>query len=78
MVGWLVGKAYRLMNQVLRRTLSNDSLKSENLCTVLCDCESILNSRPLNYISEDSGDLVPEIKEADTPDLDKIDCCNFR
>ncbi|CAL1280117.1 unnamed protein product [Larinioides sclopetarius] len=34
-------------------------LTYEELLTVACDCESIINSRPLTYVSEDSNDLVP-------------------
>jgi hypothetical protein len=31
----------------------------EELETVLCDCKSIINSRPLTYVSEDVTDLAP-------------------
>ncbi|GFV52739.1 DUF5641 domain-containing protein [Trichonephila clavipes] len=37
----------------------NAVLTYEELLTVLCDCESIVNSRPLTYVSEDSDDLIP-------------------
>ncbi|GFX00573.1 integrase catalytic domain-containing protein [Trichonephila clavipes] len=37
----------------------NAVLTYEELLTVLCDCESIVNSRHLTYVSEDSDDLIP-------------------
>ncbi|GBO05631.1 hypothetical protein AVEN_208558-1 [Araneus ventricosus] len=48
--------------------------------TVLCDCESQLNSRPLTYVSDDPDDLYPltpdlflkDIRNSVTVDLDKI------
>ncbi|KAJ8914910.1 hypothetical protein NQ315_016064 [Exocentrus adspersus] len=49
--------------------------------SVLCDCEAIINSRPLTYITEDNKDLIPitpsmflqEIQEVGTLDLDEVD-----
>ncbi|GFX38438.1 DUF5641 domain-containing protein [Trichonephila clavipes] len=29
------------------------------MCTVLCDCESLINSRPLTYVTDDVEDLEP-------------------
>ncbi|GFY17784.1 integrase catalytic domain-containing protein [Trichonephila clavipes] len=48
---------------------------------LLCECEAIVNSKPLTYISEDSDELQPitpamflqEIPEVGVPDLDHID-----
>ncbi|GBN91172.1 hypothetical protein AVEN_204149-1 [Araneus ventricosus] len=48
--------------------------------TILCDCESQLNSRPLTYVSDDPDDLYPltsdlflkDIRNSVTADLDKI------
>lgn len=53
----------------------------EDLATVLCDCESVINSRPLTYISEESKDLIAitpgmflnEQTEYGLPDCDAID-----
>ena len=45
----------------LRKTLGRSLLSYEELETVLCDVESVNNSRPLNYLSED------DIEEPLTP-----------
>ncbi|GBM09543.1 hypothetical protein AVEN_100449-1 [Araneus ventricosus] len=50
------------------------------MVTVLCDCEVLINSRPLTYVSE-SEHLMPispssflqDIKEGSTPDIDAIE-----
>ncbi|GBM08053.1 hypothetical protein AVEN_150474-1 [Araneus ventricosus] len=50
------------------------------MLTILCDCEALMNSRPLTYVSE-SDQLVPispssflqDIKEWSTPGIDAID-----
>src|SRR5436190_7632300 len=50
------------------------------MLTTLCDCESVVNARPLNYISEDSKDLevltpamfLNDIKEHGVADIDDV------
>ena len=49
----------RLLKQLLRKTLGKALLTCKELVTVLCDCESIINSRPLTYVSKDVTDLAP-------------------
>jgi hypothetical protein len=41
----------RLLKQFLFKTLGKASLTYKELETVLCDCESVINSRPLTYMS---------------------------
>ncbi|GBM73146.1 hypothetical protein AVEN_30038-1 [Araneus ventricosus] len=55
----LVRKLVRVIKELLRRTLGNSVLSFEELETVICGCESVINSRPLTYISEESRELVP-------------------
>ncbi|UYV73026.1 hypothetical protein LAZ67_10001589 [Cordylochernes scorpioides] len=51
------------------------------LSTVMCDAESLMNTRPLTYLTEESEDLAPltpslflhEVREVGVPDLDLID-----
>ena len=50
------------------------------MCTVLCDCENTVNSRPLTYVSDSASDLKPltpatflrENIDSENPDLDII------
>ncbi|GFX61309.1 integrase catalytic domain-containing protein [Trichonephila clavipes] len=56
--------------------LGRASLYYEELNTVLCECEHVINSRPLTYISEDVNDLSPLtpamfLQEIETSDLRK-------
>ncbi|UYV62831.1 hypothetical protein LAZ67_2002070 [Cordylochernes scorpioides] len=78
--GWwerLIG----MMKQLLFRILGQTSLGYEELSTVMCDVESLINTRPLTYLTEESEDLAPltpslflhEVREVSVPDLDLID-----
>ncbi|UYV65526.1 hypothetical protein LAZ67_3004593, partial [Cordylochernes scorpioides] len=78
--GWwerLIG----MMKQLLYRILGQTSLGYEELSTAMCDVESLMNTRPLTYLTEESEDLAPltpslflhEVKEVGVPDLDLID-----
>ena len=73
----LIGMIKRLLKKMLGRA----SLDYEDLLTVLCDCEAVVNSRPLTYISSDVEDLAPltpsmflrEQADASVQDLDMVD-----
>ncbi|UYV84874.1 hypothetical protein LAZ67_X003824 [Cordylochernes scorpioides] len=78
--GWwerLIG----MMKQLLFRILGQTSLGYEELSTVMCDVESLMNTRPLTYLTKESEDLAPltpslflhEVREVGVPDLDLID-----
>ena len=75
----------QMVKRLLRRVLGQSSLTYEELTTVLYDCEAVVNSRPLTYVSEDSGDFIPltpamflgENIEVGVPDLDKLDQVNL-
>lgn len=54
--GWwekLVG----VVKSVLKRSLGKAYLHYEEMMTILCDIESVVNERPLTYLSEDSNEL---------------------
>lgn len=61
--------------------LGRASLDYESLATVLCDCESVINSRPLTCLSSDANELVPltpvtflrDQIPGDVPDCDAVD-----
>ncbi|GFV22603.1 integrase catalytic domain-containing protein [Trichonephila clavipes] len=75
----------RTVKELLRRTLGKAIFKYEELLTILCECEKVVNSRPLTYLSEDMQDLTPitparflfEIPTADTKKLDVRDANHF-
>jgi hypothetical protein len=82
--GWWE-RLIRLLKQLLKRTLARASLTYEELETVLCDCEAVMNSRPLTYVSEDVADLAPltpnmflmDLKEVGLPDCDAVDAARL-
>ncbi|XP_018399894.1 PREDICTED: uncharacterized protein LOC108777479 [Cyphomyrmex costatus] len=51
------------------------------MTTILCDCEAIINSRPLGYLGDDPTQLKPltpmhflqEISQNEVPDLDRLE-----
>jgi hypothetical protein len=49
----------RLLKLLLCKTLGKASLTYEEFETTLFDCESVINSRTLTYVSEDGTDLAP-------------------
>lgn len=77
--GWwerLIG----ILKTLLKKILGKASLSYENLNTVLCGTEAIINRRSLTYISEDPDDLKPlspalflqDNREYGTPDCDML------
>ncbi|KAK2575201.1 hypothetical protein KPH14_012609 [Odynerus spinipes] len=70
-----------LLKRLLRRTLKRSCLNYEEMLTVLLDCEAVINSRPITFMSNDKQEVVPltpamflqEIKEIGVLDLDRIE-----
>ncbi|GBN78323.1 hypothetical protein AVEN_65408-1 [Araneus ventricosus] len=70
-----------MTKEILRKILGRAALVYEELVTVLCDCERVINSRPLTYVSEDVDDVSPltpemflrEIPESGVADIDTVD-----
>lgn len=58
----------------------------EELETIICNCESVVNSQPLTYVLENSQDLIPLspsmfLKEdcySEMTDTDKVDSQNLQ
>ncbi|XP_054706953.1 uncharacterized protein LOC129216761 [Uloborus diversus] len=55
--GWWE-RVVRMLKELLRRNVGKACLQYDELHTVVCECEALLNSRPLTYLSEDPSDLV--------------------
>lgn len=83
--GWWE-RLIRIVKQLLRKVLSRASLDYEDMLTILCDCETIVNSRPLTYMTNDVSDLAPltpnmflkELPEIGVPDFDILQVTDIR
>lgn len=49
----------RILKDLLRKNLARACLSYEEFCTLLCECENLMNRRPLTYVSEQGEDLKP-------------------
>lgn len=78
--GWWE-RMVRMVKDLLRKSLGKASLTFEELSTVLCDCEAVINARPLTYLAEDPQQLLPlspdmflrELPNHGVIDLDELD-----
>ncbi|GBM50957.1 hypothetical protein AVEN_114610-1 [Araneus ventricosus] len=86
---WCCGfceRIVRTVKELLRRTLGKAIFTYEELFTIICECEKVVNSRPLTYLSEDMQDLTLvtpamflfDISTAEVKDLDVRDANHFR
>ncbi|GFT06649.1 integrase catalytic domain-containing protein [Trichonephila clavipes] len=83
--GWWE-RLVRIIKELLRRSLGKSILSYEELTTVICDCEFLINSRPLTYISENPQELIPltpamiliENRCSDTTDIDELNSRDLR
>lgn len=74
-----------MVKQLLRRNLAGNVLDYEELSTILCDLEQVINSRPLTYLTEDPEELIAltpimflnELKSHEVIDLDMIESTSF-
>ena len=57
-MGGVFERMIQSVKRVLNAILGNTRLNDEILCTVMCEVESVINSRPITRVSEDSCDLA--------------------
>ncbi|GFR13362.1 integrase catalytic domain-containing protein [Trichonephila clavata] len=57
--GGFYERIVRSVKTILRKVIGKSSLTSEELETVLCEIEAVLNSRPITYIDSDSTGNFP-------------------
>lgn len=82
--GWWE-RIVQMTKYLLKRVLGRTSLNYEEMSSILCDCESVINSRPLTYLSEDPEEPLPltpamflqENVQTDVIDLDTVDKNNL-
>lgn len=74
-----------IVKELLIRTLGRPVLAYEELNTFVCDCESVVNYRPLTYITEDSQEVVltsamflTENRRFSISDIFKLDAQNLK
>ncbi|GFU80906.1 integrase catalytic domain-containing protein [Trichonephila clavipes] len=83
--GWWE-RLVRIIKELLKRSLGKSILSYEELSTVICDCEFLINSRPLTYIPENPQELIPltpamfliENRCSDTTDIDELNSRDLR
>ncbi|GFW37082.1 integrase catalytic domain-containing protein [Trichonephila clavipes] len=83
--GWWE-RLVRIIKELLRRSLGKSILSYEELSTVICDCEFLINGRPLTYISENPQELIPltpamfliENRCSDTTYIDELNSRDLR
>lgn len=74
-----------VLKGLLRRTLRRTCLNYEEMLTVLVDCEAVINSRPITFVSDDKNEIAPlspahflqEVPEVGVVDLDRIEEYDF-
>ncbi|GIX92523.1 reverse transcriptase [Caerostris extrusa] len=79
MGGWW-GRMIRTVKQLLKKVLGRVSVSYKKIVTFLCECQSIVNGRPLIYIYDDPNELraikpsgfIQDIKGNETMDLDIV------
>ncbi|GBM08086.1 hypothetical protein AVEN_122999-1 [Araneus ventricosus] len=75
-----------IIKQFLRKVLGRACVTYEEMVTLLCECESVVNGRPLTYLYDDPNelraikpsDITQDIKGNETVDLDIIDAKHLR
>ena len=57
--GGIWERCIRSVRRILRALLQEQSINDEGFVTLMCEVESILNSRPITFVSDDPADPEP-------------------
>ncbi|KAF2889302.1 hypothetical protein ILUMI_16870, partial [Ignelater luminosus] len=80
-IEWWNGWWECVMKELLRNVLKTSSLTYEEMCITLCDCEAIINSRPITYQSDSINEprpLSPTMFLLEVPDLDCVETIDLK
>lgn len=69
-----------VVKSLLRKSLGKASLDYQEMTTVLCECENVINDRPLTYLYDDPNEMRPltpntflrQLATAETTDFDMV------
>ncbi|GBL95461.1 hypothetical protein AVEN_154847-1 [Araneus ventricosus] len=78
--GGFWGRLIGMLKDLLRKSLGHSPLTYEELQTLVCECDAVMNNRPLTSVSEEPElkTLTPsmflqDLRVNDVPDLDRIE-----
>ncbi|GBM99890.1 hypothetical protein AVEN_29455-1 [Araneus ventricosus] len=69
--GWWE-RSIDILKNLLRGVIGRACLRYEEMTNILCDCESITNSRPITYVTGNEAELVPLSPSMFVQDIKKI------
>ncbi|UYV62250.1 K02A2.6-like [Cordylochernes scorpioides] len=70
----------RSLKDILKRMLGTSTLTYQQLMTLLCHAEAVMNGRPMTYVSDDPNDLVtisPSMFLQEQTDVEFPECQNM-
>ncbi|UYV75710.1 hypothetical protein LAZ67_13001071 [Cordylochernes scorpioides] len=76
--GWWE-RLIRSLKDILKRMLGTSTLTYQQLMTLLCHAEAVMNGRPMTYVSDDPNDLVtisPSMFLQEQTDVEFPECQN--
>lgn len=84
--GGFFERMIKIIKNLLRRVLGMSSVSYEEMQTLLCDCEAVVNDRPLTYVEGDNANALEPLKpscflqalpQSQVTDLDNIDATSL-